>query len=598
MGFPVWIIAVVMAIVVVLFSLICYLIISRRRRNASPAVDAVDTIEKAIGTTVVTAHLHQQEKTPLPLSASLEVPKDVAHINRQSLSSPETEYSNSTTDDTVSLPPSRKSSGKQQRNSNRINLPLPPPSTSLFSDKMELSSDEAMELFDKYVNVELDKSATVSGGFTANIQQKAATLRSTMRQSLRRQKSTNKPAIPLQDLFDSSVSGSETNSTTESTPSLVEKHSMPSIRTINTDRPVTPGLTTPSMPNTPVLRPFPQTPIPVSHEDDMPEEAVEGAEPPSTSPPLTADGAAMNAARRVIRTASRKSKTRSMLVSEDDVLTMFNLETSTAAAAVTGKNSTVRRLVRDSIVNEKSATVRTRGPSRATGTSVRHLAERWNNNTMPSAAATVAGRVQQHAARVSAQDLFESRKTTEQQHDEDTSRGNVDNVRKMLQATWQANLRESGSMVSIVSTTEAAIAAGSNHHSSDTVRHNPILRNSTQSTLQDVASTTSCGTTPVTSVASLATQEKIEIDGTNFANLGSQNQTWNVGRRSTANKNVCTLFQKDQDANELFSTVGRHKSNRQRKVSPWADQKPSISSGNDAKAIVHRECDNYQLHIN
>ncbi|KAI8138529.1 hypothetical protein BJV82DRAFT_717394 [Fennellomyces sp. T-0311] len=89
----------------------------------------------------------------------------------------------------------------------KITLPLPPASTSLFSDKLELSSDEATELYKKYMNgdgiVSIDAHHTQKQRFS--LQQKAATLKSTLRQSLRRQRSSKQSSsstTPLRDLFD------------------------------------------------------------------------------------------------------------------------------------------------------------------------------------------------------------------------------------------------------------------------------------------------------------------------------------------------------------------------------------------------------------
>ncbi|KAI9006261.1 hypothetical protein CLU79DRAFT_780629 [Phycomyces nitens] len=100
----------------------------------------------------------------------------------------------------------------------KITLPFPPPATSFFSDKMELSSDEANDLFEKYsmptplsptdpeqdyvaITVE-DKQQPL---FYSTFQQKTATLRSTLRQSLRRKKSTKASSIPVSQLFDAST---------------------------------------------------------------------------------------------------------------------------------------------------------------------------------------------------------------------------------------------------------------------------------------------------------------------------------------------------------------------------------------------------------
>ncbi|KAI8332696.1 hypothetical protein BC941DRAFT_505183, partial [Chlamydoabsidia padenii] len=95
----------------------------------------------------------------------------------------------------------------------KLALPLPPPSTSLFSDKMELNSDDAMQLFERYMQSEKQ----TKGGFSTidldmpqqlvnTVQQKMGTIKCNLRQSLRRQKSkaraTPGDAAPLHQMFD------------------------------------------------------------------------------------------------------------------------------------------------------------------------------------------------------------------------------------------------------------------------------------------------------------------------------------------------------------------------------------------------------------
>lgn len=94
----------------------------------------------------------------------------------------------------------------------KISLPLPPPSSSFFSDKMELDSVEANDLYASYMNVaaaqqdyvsiDLDEKPFLSNA-AANIQQKAATLRTNLCQSLRRKStSSGVPKVALNQFFD------------------------------------------------------------------------------------------------------------------------------------------------------------------------------------------------------------------------------------------------------------------------------------------------------------------------------------------------------------------------------------------------------------
>ncbi|KAG2207413.1 hypothetical protein INT47_006888 [Mucor saturninus] len=94
----------------------------------------------------------------------------------------------------------------------KISLPLPPPNSSFFSDKMELDSVEANDLYASYMNVaaaqqdyvsiDLDEKPFLSNA-AANIQQKAATLRTNLCQSLRRKSTSGGvPKIALNQFFD------------------------------------------------------------------------------------------------------------------------------------------------------------------------------------------------------------------------------------------------------------------------------------------------------------------------------------------------------------------------------------------------------------
>lgn len=104
----------------------------------------------------------------------------------------------------------------------KISLPLPPPNTSFFSDKMELDSVEANNLYASYMNVaaaqqdyvsiDLDEKPFLSNA-AANIQQKAATLRTSLCQSLRRKSTSGGvPKIALNQFFDANVSNSSLKS--------------------------------------------------------------------------------------------------------------------------------------------------------------------------------------------------------------------------------------------------------------------------------------------------------------------------------------------------------------------------------------------------
>ncbi|KAI8988590.1 hypothetical protein BDF20DRAFT_911043 [Mycotypha africana] len=98
----------------------------------------------------------------------------------------------------------------------KFELPLPPPSSSLFADKMELNSDEADELYHSYFSIstqqqqgggemladDSNNTRAFLSAAAATIQQKAATIRSNLRQSIRRKSTVeNKSHAPLSELF-------------------------------------------------------------------------------------------------------------------------------------------------------------------------------------------------------------------------------------------------------------------------------------------------------------------------------------------------------------------------------------------------------------
>jgi hypothetical protein len=157
----------------------------------------------------------------------------------------------------------------------KINIPLPPPSTSFFSDKMELDSIEANDLYQSYMNIsqqdyvsiELDDKPFLSSA-AANIQQKAATLRSTLRQSLRRKSTTGKSnAAPLSQFFDNmshnTTSSNSIRSPAKSSSEVVGTTRISRQSSTTSSRFPRPPL---QMPITPSL-PFPPSPKPDSPMD-------------------------------------------------------------------------------------------------------------------------------------------------------------------------------------------------------------------------------------------------------------------------------------------------------------------------------------------
>ncbi|SAM05335.1 hypothetical protein [Absidia glauca] len=278
-------------------------------------------------------------------------------------------------------------------------LPLPPPSTSLFSDKMELNSEDAMQLFERYMQTERTKGGLstidldIPQQLVNTVQQKMGTIKSTLQQSLRRQKSKSR-AAPLNHMFDSPTTTAATkNPPCPDAPrkslSELSRHTSSSITpstptTTATLDVVTPDVPSPALVKTSTTSPHGyldrkqssssimdrhntnitttattntttasalSPPLPSSQSIKSSTSGSASSEPSTSSaipcPPATfttntshddaddfysktgtiSDTAAIHAARRVIRSASRKSKTRSTLINEDAVLKMFNQPT-------------------------------------------------------------------------------------------------------------------------------------------------------------------------------------------------------------------------------------------------------------------------------
>ncbi|KAI8141286.1 hypothetical protein BJV82DRAFT_182042 [Fennellomyces sp. T-0311] len=465
MGFPAWaIICAVVAAFAILLSGLAFFLIRRRRRASPPTVDIAQD-EKMNFQQPVLARQPSPAPSPAPSQHEDPPPK-----------------------------PRKMSRQKQHQDNVKINLPLPPPSASLFSDKMELSSEEAMELFDKYMKI--DNSGEEKQSFYKSVQNKTATIRSTVRQSLRRQKST-KASTPLNQLFTN-----EQQQQTSYEPA--------------------PSQSKPPSPTPPTPPPPPSPPVAVAAEETIPHAVEEAA-----AAAFEGKDDAVYAARRVIRTASRKSKTRSMIVNEEDVMKMFGPAEQRDFRSVREKPTTgsVRRLVRDSIVTEKSATV---SAVRAhTGATAREIAEWWSPEDNKPAKVESSSRMPPPPRKPGK--LVDEAKPN-----------NVDTIRRML----QASMTESGSMASIANRSGPEPVAS---FSSSTVRTMIPESNEGQSF----------------GAAGMAAQEKIEIDGTNFALLQNGHQTWN-GRANRVSRP--SVSPKDDAFNTI--NVGRRMSGK-RKAMPW-----------------------------
>lgn len=208
----------------------------------------------------------------------------------------------------------------------KISLPLPPPSSSFFSDKMELNGDHGQDLFNMYLNskpttekgefisIDLDTGPSFYSSATANIQQKAATMKNSLYQSLRKQKGNN-GRTSAQHMFSESQQKAPKNSgdsygyQPESSEKTQYIHNS---STITTDSNKT-VIDMREFNNT-TKQPLKNLTTNISPNDTV---AIDDESPITPNPNLQEP---VRAAKRVIRSASRKTKTRSMVVNEKDLL--------------------------------------------------------------------------------------------------------------------------------------------------------------------------------------------------------------------------------------------------------------------------------------
>ncbi|KAI7872334.1 hypothetical protein BDF14DRAFT_1877550 [Spinellus fusiger] len=303
----------------------------------------------------------------------------------------------------------------------KLTLPLLPPSTSLFSDKMELNSDEALELYSNCMiaSQEVAESKQERGFVSIEferIQQKAATIKNTLHQSIRRQKSL-KLSTDVHHLFSSSEDPLSPPINASLYPQrIIETKS----RDVLPKSPIEGASAVESLAVRSQIKPFNTFSIrstppedwvssPVSIKSQhMPSEEKKDQDGCDLADTPLKEVTAVHAARRVIRSASRKMKTRSVLINEDAVTIMFSqpleelkkegttsrippipkTEESNYYASVRSRDPTtlenititsgsVRRLVRDSIVTEGRATV-SAGVCRSPNPGAREIANWWH----------------------------------------------------------------------------------------------------------------------------------------------------------------------------------------------------------------------------
>jgi hypothetical protein len=215
-----------------------------------------------------------------------------------------------------------------------IEATLPPPSSSFFSDKMELDSDEAQALYNAYVNV-----APKNNG---NIQQRAAALSTQLGKSIRRKSMANIPTSIVQFFEKSEDSKPNTlqpdssmmemsKATNLSSMSLANNPSSMSLANNPSTMPLANNPSSMSLANNLSTMPLANNPSTMSIADThstkiMIEDEYNIPFSPSSPAPLcVSEEDAAVAARKAIQSASRKSRTRSMIIADETAQAFFAL---------------------------------------------------------------------------------------------------------------------------------------------------------------------------------------------------------------------------------------------------------------------------------
>ena len=505
------------------------------------AVDIADRMEKKASlpsfcTIVASKWSSGKEKARLPDLESSISPSTTCHEFNEKSSNGMHQHDRANQD-------SEKESQLTRYEALRISLPLPPASTSLFSDKMELNSDEARELFETYMISQADKNALVSSDLddksnfysaaAANIQQTAATIRSTLRQSLRRQKST-KGSVPISEVFQSVARPKDEDEETVTPEPIRRKSSNGSTRL---PRPA--GPYSPSPPLTPDMKTVTDhsefVTIPLAEETTKisisPQEMEDTTSKKGTDRPEPTG----NTSRRLSRSLSRKTRAQSVIDTDETIPVRLDIESMPSPALSPEASQVERRklfegdsdhLPRPVTANRNGRTEeilrttrrksytsntvgRFSGSTTITGKSSAAeslaLASNPFADRIESKRANTAGRSTMAQKRISVsgtaqlRTMFDSDSTKSQvpsptssgsrsmlselagvlnkdtimtlssDMDKRISRnsmiaenpsvsasGNADTIRRVLQSTWNTNLKESDSMRSFMSSSDAA----------------------------------------------------------------------------------------------------------------------------------------------
>ncbi|KAF1806960.1 hypothetical protein FB192DRAFT_1465093 [Mucor lusitanicus] len=320
---PIWAVVIIVVVVIALVAMAVFCV--KKRRSRSLSVDTIHRKEdekKSMSTSSFQTLVTQKQKTLLnptksETSAS-SITASLPHSLPPALPTPAAQASSATAKKTATAvtPQSNEKTDKPASDHHasdypppeppqeiKISLPLPPPSTSFFSDKMELDGDDAQDFYAMYLNskskqdnsfisIDLDMPS-----FYSNVQQKAATIKSTLRQSLRVKQKSNRNSV--QQLFSDESSRKSGDDATVIVPL---KQDSPKV-VIDMTPPTAPLLPPPAQRQDINI---------ITQSTTNPSIKSEADESPITPNPNLQEP--VRAAKRVIRSASRKSKTRSMVI--------------------------------------------------------------------------------------------------------------------------------------------------------------------------------------------------------------------------------------------------------------------------------------------
>ncbi|KAI8635899.1 hypothetical protein BD408DRAFT_122086 [Parasitella parasitica] len=364
--FPIWAIAIiaVVAVVLIAVSVLCM----KKRRSRSLSVDTThNQDEKKILQTLIT----QKQKLFNPKSeASLPPTQTIQKTTTTTTTTTTvTPQPNEKTDKVASNIDESDYPPPEPAQEIKFSLPLPPPSTSFFSDKMELGGDITEDFYDIYLsNKKKQENDFVSidvgtPSFYANVQQKAATIKSTLRQSMRVKQKSGKNSA--QHLF---LDDNQTRNSGEDNNVIVPLKEDSSKVIIDMDPP--PSLEA-ARTSLPLPAQIPEINI-ITHSTTSPSVYSDYDGSPITPNPNLQEP--VKAAKRVIRSASKKTKTRSMAVADpfdlpeendDNSVGKVSRHSSVRYASIRGpKNNgehmtltsgSMRRLVRESVLFDEDA---------------------------------------------------------------------------------------------------------------------------------------------------------------------------------------------------------------------------------------------------